>query len=106
MTPTDPDAPSRELEVPDEAHDAGTRAASCYMDTEDAIDVTSDVLRAGAPIVVAAELRRMAAGLDDRAEEIADDNNLPVTKRSYASGMFEAASRLRERADELTDGAA
>jgi hypothetical protein len=91
----------RDLErsIPEAAYEAGERAALPYVAEVDALDVARDVLRAAAPLIVAAELRRLTDGLEVVAREMAaeDDRNI----RSSALG--EGIRRLRVRADRYDD---
>ena len=81
-----------ELVIPDEAYEAGKRAA---------LGVSSDVLRAAAPLIVAGELTRLADELEKLRLDMreADDGTIG------AVGLGEALRRMRARADELRDAA-
>lgn len=57
---------SEQLHIPDEAYSAGEAALRGYPLAEaDMLDAASEVLQAAAPAIVAAELRRLAALLDE-----------------------------------------
>lgn len=90
-----------ELEIPDAAYTAGESVAVDFVAESDAIDVASDILRAGAALIVAAELRRMA----DRIEADVAEARRHLGPDESDGGAHDAVSALRERADEL-DGAA
>lgn len=50
-----------ELPIPEAAYEAGKRATLAYIEVDsDADDCASDAIRAAAPLVVGAELRRLA----------------------------------------------
>lgn len=56
-----------------------------------------DAVRAAAPLIVAAELRRLADELDVRREEMRTEDDRTVR----SSGLGEGTRRIRERAAEL-----
>jgi len=94
------------LGIPEAAYEAAECAVRPHLVR--APDVAADdlhiavaVLHAAAPLIVVAELRRLADGLEVVAREMAaeDDRNI----RSSALG--EGVRRLRDRADELDGGA-
>jgi len=93
---------TKDLGIPDAAYEAGAREAlrNDEVDELAAVDVAADILRAAAPLIVAAELRRLTDKLEALAREMAaeDDRNI----RSSALG--EGVRRLRTRADELDGG--
>jgi hypothetical protein len=78
-----------ELEIPDAAYEAADRVMRDWH-------AASDVLYAAAPLVVAAELRRLA---DDIAGRVSADDNVTEFHVNQV-----CAAKLRARADEL-DGA-
>lgn len=89
------------LHIPDVAYEMGVSAAATYVAESDALDVASDVLHAGAPLIVAAELRRIADEIEaDVAEALRH-----LGPDESDGGAHDAAAVLRERADELDGGA-
>jgi len=87
------------LEIPYTAYTAGTHAA---MRCEDAFYVANDVLDAAAPLIVAVELRRMAADLYRRSDNVSMSGDGRGIERV---GTFrEIADLLIARADELDGG--
>lgn len=81
------------LSIPDAAYDAAERAAGRYFDVQsDARDCAADAIHAAAPLVVAAELRRLA-----RDWRLAT----PVGDGGW---LLAAANALERRADELSGG--
>jgi hypothetical protein len=89
-----------ELEIPDDAVYAGEEIISeAYVAVvrPDAEVVADDVIRAAAPLIVAAELERIADELDVRREEIRAEDDRTVR----SSGLGEGIRHLRKRADEL-----
>lgn len=59
-------------------------------------DIREQLGRA-APLIIAAELRRLADELDQRREQMREEDDRTVR----SSGLGEGIRRLRERADEL-----
>lgn len=82
-----------DLEIPDRARDLMLRAAWPLAD-----DITRGQ-RQAARIIVAAELRRLAAALRTRGQELREEDERGI--RSF--GMSLAVVHLRARADELDE---
>ncbi len=91
--------------IPDAAYDAGEKAALPYVTpsygsdhiSTDAADVSSDVLRAAAPIIVAAELQALVDVLVEKHREMREEDGRAL--RSV--GLSVAIDLLRTRGEEL-----
>jgi len=88
------------LEIPDAVYEAGERAAMPYVAEVDALDVASDVLHAAVPLIVAAELRRLAAELEAIQQEMRETGE----RLFYSPGLGEGIRHLRVRADRYDGG--
>lgn len=87
-----------DLAIPDAAYDAGKAGLTGYpLADVDKLDVAFLVLPAAAPLIVAAELRRIADTFEATAREWREEDGRSV--RSSALGH--AVRVLRARADEL-----
>lgn len=88
---------SAEVNIPDEAYEAGERAVTTYdlVARTDAYEIASDVLRAAASLILAAELERMAEliwqehGVGNQGDE------------DYVTGVDDSILMIRGRAAEL-----
>lgn len=82
------------LEIPDAAIDAGMWEAGRYgLSDTDSVTAAEDVLRAGAPLIVAAELESMA-DYQDRAATV-------TQTKGERDWVMTVAQSLRARAAEL-----
>jgi len=98
----------RELErsIPDAAYEAAVFAAEPYVTDSYyhlAPDIARDVIDAAAPLIVAAELRRIAADLrrrSDNAPMSGDDHGV-----EWVGTYRDIADHLSARADALDSGA-
>jgi hypothetical protein len=54
-----------ELEIPERAYEVAEAAIKVYVPNADALDVVSDAINAAASIIVATELRQIAASFTD-----------------------------------------
>lgn len=90
-----------ELTIPAMAYDAA--AVICPPSARDAINT---MLQVAAPLIVAAELRRMADVLYELSLiTIDEDYDTSAYRYARSVGHAVSASRLRGRADELDGGA-
>lgn len=91
------------LEIPDAALDAAVLAATDYVYTSgEAASLAEAVLRHAGPVLVAAELRRIADAVDTTSDPAAD-----AWLKAEAAGRREVVGLLRGRAAVLdpADGA-
>lgn len=94
-----------ELHIPDAVADMGAMALRGYAIAEsDLVDAASEVLQAAGPALVADELRRFAAGLYRRSDNVPLGRDGGGIER--VGCLRDLADQMIARADELLGGAA
>jgi hypothetical protein len=91
----------REVQIPNQAYDAGLDALVHYpLGLDDRLGAVDEVLHAAAPVIVVAELRRLMEELTEAYLAAIEFDK----KSARATGISAAALKIQHRITELDPG--